>query len=465
MSKPVRVRFAPAPTGHLHIGSLRTALFNWLFARRYHGTFVVRVEDTDLERSREEYTRSIFETLHWCDIESDEPVMFQSQRTELYADYAGRLLATGALYRCYCTQEEVRARVRAVSQEGTEYFVYDGACRDRIDQPIGVPYALRFRVPRDRVSIVAHDLIRGPLQFPLSAIDDFVVVRSDGSPMYNFTVVIDDAVMEISHVIRGDDHIINTPRQLLLYEAAGYVPPEFAHVPLILGKDGAKLSKREAATAVAAYRDAGFFAEALCNYLVRLGWSHGDIEVIDRDALIAVFSLSGVGAKGAYFDYAKLLWMNSVYMKQLTPADIVGRLYADVDPDMQGLMGLFTDEQVHGLVRIYQSRVRTLIELRDVLRAIAQPVVDPAYRAQLSEKQRAALYEIMAYLSRESQCVDELAMKSMMARVLEHHGLTMAECATPIRVALTGTSVAPSVVDLIRILGCAESIRRLQVML
>lgn len=457
----VRVRFAPSPTGNFHIGNLRTALFNWLFARHAGGKFLVRIEDTDIARSREEFTAIILDTLAWCNLNADEPICFQSQRTELYAFWADELLARGALYRCYCTQEEMRQRARGVSVSGDEYFFYDGLCRDRKDQP-DKPFVLRFRVPRDRDEVVVEDLLHGMLRFPLSAIDDFVVVRSDGSPMYNFTVVVDDALMHITHVLRGDDHIINTPRQILIYEAAGWPLPHFAHMPLILGKDGTKLSKRDAATSVIDYRRGGILAEALCNYLVRLGWASGDREIIARDELVKIFSLKNVGVKGAQFDYAKLVWMNGVYLKEMDADELLQRIEQDVMPGFRQKISSLHDEQVLHLICLYKSRCKTLYELATYMLQLADvPPLEVDDRIQMTQLQHDAARELLHWLaSTPTLTVDFI--KQYMQTYTAERSISLADIAGPLRRALTGSTAAPSIADIIMCLGREESIARLR---
>ncbi len=287
----IRVRFAPSPTGHLHIGGLRSAYFNWLFARHNNGKFLLRIEDTDLERSKKEYLEGILQAFAWCDIASDEPIVIQTERKARHVEVANKLLQEGKLYKCFCTQEDLENRLggNAGTEEG--YTRYDERCRDRQPQldDASKSYALRVKIDRSRGPIVWNDLIRGEISFESTQLDDFIIVRSDGSPMYNFVVVVDDADMNISHVIRGEDHISNTPKQILLYEACGFALPEFGHVPLILGADGQRLSKRHAATSVMEYKNAGFLADALCNYLVRLGWAHGDQEFLLVKSLFLFF--------------------------------------------------------------------------------------------------------------------------------------------------------------------------------
>lgn len=462
MSNPVRVRFAPSPTGHLHIGGLRTALFNWLFARHNKGKFLIRVEDTDVERSRPEYVESQLASLAWCGLNADEPIIFQSQRFAEYRAIAEQLLQSGAAYRCYCTQEEVRARVgKSLTSDGEEYYFYDGHCSS-LQELLDKPYIVRMRVPRARETITVVDIIRGTLQFPVSTIDDFVIMRSTGAPMYNFTVVVDDACMGITHIIRGDEHLVNAPRQLLIYEAAGFAVPQFAHVPLILGRDGKKLSKRDAATAVSDYRAQGIMADALCNYLVRLGWAHGDQEVFSRDELVALFSLEQVGVKAGVFDTEKLAWMNGVYIKSQSPEFLYSLLERDVDPQFRSKLVAWSDTQVFVAIRLYQQRCQLLRELAEVICAL---VVDPHLDMQADVVKN---HKITAHLLHALEHVpvwQASVLKETIQSYVKQHGLSFADIAMPMRYALTGTTQAPAVGDLLELLGKEVSLRRLRTIL
>lgn len=462
MSNPVRVRFAPSPTGHLHIGGLRTALFNWLFARHNKGKFLIRVEDTDVERSRPEYVESQLASLSWCGLQADEPIIFQSQRFAEYRAIAEKLLQAGSVYRCYCTQEEVRARVgKSVTEDGDEYYFYDGHCRD-LQEIVDKPYVVRMRVPRDRTIIKVVDLIRGTLEFPLSTIDDFVILRSTGAPMYNFTVVVDDACMGITHIIRGDEHLVNAPRQILIYEAAQFTVPKFAHVPLILGRDGKKLSKRDAATAVSDYRAQGIMADALCNYLVRLGWAHGDQEVFTREELISLFSLEQVGVKAAVFDTEKLSWMSSVYLKNQSPEVVVALIERDIDPLFRAKLTAWSDMQVCTAIRLYQQRCQTLRELAEVIVSLA---VDPHLDNQAAVlKNHKITLDLISILERVSAW-QAPALKEAMQLYIKQQGISFADVAMPMRYALTGTTHAPAVGDLLELLGPEVSLRRLRTIL
>ena len=313
----IRVRFAPSPTGYLHVGGARTALFNWLLARKLGGTFILRIEDTDVERSTKESVDAILQGMKWLGLDWDEGPFYQSDSFPLYKEHVRKLLDEGKAYKCYCTAEELEAKRDLAMKEGRKPK-YDGTCRERADGCNDSPYVVRFRAPQgDEVAF--DDLIKGRIAFPAEELDDLIIQRTDGTPTYNFCVVIDDAVMRITTVIRGDDHVNNTPRQIQLYQALGFPVPRFAHVPMILGSDKARLSKRHGATSVIAYRDMGYLPEALMNYLVRLGWSHGDDEIFSREEMIQMFDIGNVGRSAGVFNTDKLNWLNAHYIKTGDP--------------------------------------------------------------------------------------------------------------------------------------------------
>src|SRR5262245_47033932 len=374
LPEPVRVRFAPSPTGHLHVGGARTALFNWLFARHHGGEFLLRIEDTDRDRSTDEAIHQILDALTWLGLDWDPKgpedegrysgYFRQTSRFEIYRTHAERLLREGRAYRCYCTPEELDARREAAQARG-ETFRYDGRCRDRPLRP-GVPAALRLRIP-DAGTTVVPDLVSGSVAFDRATLDDWIIVRSDGTPTYNFCVVVDDVTMKITHVIRGNDHLSNTPKQILCYEALGYPQPVFAHIPMILGSDRKRLSKRHGATSVLAFRDDGFLPEAMLNYFARLGWAHGDQEVFSKEELIQLFDLHHVGATPSIFDRTKLEWLNQVWMKKLAE-DPVGqsRLAAQLTPYISSL-GIVAPPPDLGLATGINlgERARTLVEMAE----------------------------------------------------------------------------------------------------
>ncbi|MCK5236465.1 MAG: glutamate--tRNA ligase, partial [Deltaproteobacteria bacterium] len=318
----VRTRFAPSPTGYLHIGGARTALFNYLFARKHKGKFVLRVEDTDTQRSTDESIDAILEGMKWLEMDFDEGPFYQSKRFKLYREHAEKLLFEGKAYRCWCTAEELQERRDAAMKAGRPPK-YDGKCREKTDGP-DEGYTIRFRVPPGKT--VFKDLIKGVISIEHEEVEDLIILRSDRTPTYNLTVTIDDATMGITHVIRGDDHINNTPKQMLMYEALGFKIPEFAHLPMILGADKKRLSKRHGAESVTAYREMGFLPHALINYLARLGWAHGDEEIFSKAELIEKFSIEAVGTSAGVFNPDKLLWLNQHYLKEDDPIDIAPAL-------------------------------------------------------------------------------------------------------------------------------------------
>ena len=354
----VRTRFAPSPTGFLHVGGARTALFCYLQARAQQGVFILRIEDTDLERSTPESVQAILDGMAWLGLDYDEGPFYQTQRFDRYAEVVQGLLDEGKAYRCYCSKERIEALREAQMKQGLKPR-YDGHCRDGADPVPGVKPVVRFRNPRDG-DVVWEDLVRGRISISNTELDDLVIARPDGSPTYNFTVVVDDVDMAVSLVIRGDDHINNTPRQINIYRALGADLPDFAHVPMILGDDGARLSKRHGAVGVMQYRDDGYLPQALLNYLVRLGWSYGDQEIFSREEMIAHFDIRDVNRKAAAFNTDKLDWLNQHYMRTLPPDEVAGHLawhfeQAGVDPE-QG-------PPLPDLVGVQADRVKTLKEM------------------------------------------------------------------------------------------------------
>ncbi|MDP3889302.1 MAG: glutamate--tRNA ligase [bacterium] len=461
----VRVRFAPSPTGHLHIGSLRTALFNYLFARHYNGAYLLRIEDTDLERSKAEYTRSIFSTLKWIGLEPDEPVIIQSERINEHKKVVDQLMASGKAYRCYCSQEQVMVRHQE-RHPGDPFVKYDGFCRNKQkgEYP-NEPYAIRFALPTDRDEVVFDDIIRGRVAFPLNQLDDFIIVRSDGSPMYNFVVVVDDAFMNISHVIRGEDHISNTPKQIVLYEACGYEIPQFAHVPFILGPSGDRLSKRDAATSALEYCQLGYLPDALVNYLVRLGWSHGDQEVFSRQELIEYFSLDQVGKKGAIFDINKLQWLNSVYLKEKTAADLYAYILTYINPDFSNQLAHWDENHIFNVIELYKDRVHTLAQLaQEIVHLYKGPDLFDEHDVKKWVDAQALdfLKELLIQLeSLDDDAFSTVILSEMVKNFAKVKEAKLVTIAQPLRIALIGKSSGPGVFELLSILGKKECLRRL----
>jgi glutamyl-tRNA synthetase len=454
----VRLRFAPSPTGYLHVGGARTALFNWLLARKEQGKFILRIEDTDVARSTQESVDAILEGMQWLGLDWDEGPFYQSERFSVYKEFAEKLLADGKAYKCYCTAEELEAKREKALKEGGKPK-YDGTCRTLSEDVPDKPYVIRFKAPHEGVTSF-NDLVKGPISFSNSELDDLIIQRSDGTPTYNFTVVIDDATMEITTVIRGDDHVNNTPRQVLLYEALGHPVPKFAHVPMILGADKTRLSKRHGATSVMAYRDMGYLPEAMVNYLVRLGWSHGDEEIFSLHELIDKFTIEAVGRSAGVFNPDKLLWLNAHYIKTGDPQRL-----ADL------LLPFLKERQVdvaHGpslpaVVRTLQERARTMLEMADG--AVFYYRGDFDYDPQAVEKflkpDVVPLYE--AFLDRLGKLDDfsHQGIEVLFKDICGEKGVKMGQLGPPVRVALCGGTTSPSIFEVIEVLGREETLKRI----
>lgn len=453
----IRVRFAPSPTGHLHIGGLRTAFFNWLFARHHKGVFLLRIEDTDRERSRQEYTDSIIASLAWVAMHVDEPVVIQSSRVEEHKAVIARLVTEGKAYKCYCTEQELRQRDRE-----DLFFKYDGRCRERNNKGDG-PYVIRFKLPEVK-EISFDDHVRGRVTVSIEQLDDFIIARSDGTPVYNFVVVVDDAYMRISHVIRGEEHILNTPKQILLYQACGYNVPQFAHIPLILGPSGDPLSKRDGATSVIAYKELGYVPDALINYLVKLGWASGDQEIFSRQELINLFSLDAVGKKGAIFDIQKLNWLNGVYIRGCSNEWLLSYITKQMDPFFISRFSDWDSVWLARAVALYKERVCTVKELMDEVALLYQgpSEYDEAdVRAWLNDQTKTFLAQLIDILeSIDPFSVDELAR--VVKQWVKVMNIAFAHLAHPVRVALIGKSIGPGVFDMLMLVGKKESLTRIR---
>lgn len=461
----VRVRFAPSPTGHLHIGGLRTALFNWLFARHHGGAFLLRIEDTDLERSTVEYRDSILHSFAWTQLEYDEEIVTQSERIEEHRKVAQQLIEQGKAYRCFCSLEDVVVRYTLEHKNDEAFVKYDGHCRRRAAQSDDdkKSHVVRFKLPENTTEVSFVDLIKGPISFALDQLDDFIILRSGAYPMYNFVVVVDDAFMRITHVIRGEEHLINTPKQILLYQACGWQLPQFGHLPLILGPSGDKLSKRDGATSVIEYRKEGYLPQALLNYLARLGWSHGDQEIFSFSELIQFFSLENIGTKGAIFDFEKLAWVNSVYIRQATPECLLDAIIKDINSAFISHMPLWSDDTIKNVIALYQERVKTLKSLeKEVLLVYNGASTLDAEDAQkwITKETPGHICELINAL----QGIDEFmhdnlahAIKNV-ATVLNVKLVTLLQ---PVRLALIGKASGPGVFDLLEVIGKSESLARL----
>ena len=454
----LRLRFAPSPTGYLHIGGARTALFNWLLARKEQGVFILRIEDTDVARSTQDSVDAILEGMRWLGLDWDEGPYYQSDNFPLYREHVERLLAAGKAYRCYCSAEELEARREQALREGRKPK-YDGTCRNRGRELPDQPSVVRFRAPHGGTTTF-NDLIKGPISFANEELDDLIIQRSDGTPTYNFTVVIDDASMTITHVIRGDDHINNTPRQILLYEALGYPVPKFAHVPMILGADKSRLSKRHGATSVIAYRDQGFLPEALVNYLVRLGWSHGDEEIFSREELIEKFTIEAVGKSAGVFNPDKLLWLNAHYIKSGDPQRLAGLLVPLLaERGVEPAVG----PDLVAVVKTLQERARTLVELADG--ALFYYRSEVAYEAEAAAKFLTPVSgPLLAAFRKKLAGWGELTaggIEHLFKEFCSEQGIKMGQIGPVVRVALCGGTASPAIYEVIAVLGRDETSLRL----
>ena len=468
----VRTRFAPSPTGALHIGGARTAIFNWLFARHYGGKFILRIEDTDQTRSTEDSITEILDAMTWLGLDWDEGPFRQSERLSVYQNYAEELVDAGKAYRCYCTPEELEARRKEAQRQGRVYR-YEGTCRNRFDPstssglttglesyPSDKPFAIRLKTP-DTGTIRVEDLIRGIINVDAKEIDDFVIQKTDGFPTYNFAVVIDDVTMNITHVIRGDDHIANTPKQILIYEALGFETPKFAHVSMILGSDKTKLSKRHGAISTVAYRDMGYLPDALLNYLVRLGWAHGDQEVFSKEELVEKFTLENVGKSPAVFNPEKLLWLNGLYIRN-KPAEEIAKL---VIPFLEKKGFKVTlDERLIKIVESLRERAKTLLDFAESSDYFFTDEIKYEEAAKKKFLTPEVLPTLEILINRLSS-LDDFAVPEMQRifnEIIEERGLKMVQIAQPVRVALTGGTVSPGIFEVMEILGKEKVIERLK---
>ena len=454
----VKTRFAPSPTGYLHIGGARTALFNYLFAKHNNGIYTLRIEDTDVERSKEGYVEDILNGLTWLGINWDDGPYFQKDRMDIYKEHAYRLLEEGLAYKCYCTPEMLEEKRKAAIKEGRKP-AYDRTCRELKDAPEDKPYVIRFKTPISG-EVSFNDIVRGTITFKCEELDDLIIFRSDNTPTYNFTVVIDDALMGLTHIIRGDDHINNTPRQIIIYEALGYKPPMFAHVPLIHGKDKARLSKRHGAVSLLEYKNDGFLSEALLNYLSRLGWAHGDQEVFSREELIESFTLEHVGRSPAIFDMDKLLWLNSHYMKTLPEQTIAERLTPFLE-EIGIKIGRDETGRLISVVKNLKERAKTLKEMASMARFFFTDDFEYDEKARekfLTINARPILDAFLAGFKGITS-LDGDEQKTLIEGLVQTFNKKVVEIIQPIRVALSGKTVSPGIFEVITILG-KESVEK-----
>ncbi len=461
--RPMKLRFAPSPTGFLHVGGARTAIFNLLHARRHGGTMLLRIEDTDVERSKQHHAEQIVSSLQWLGIDWDEGPIYQSDRLERYRERAEQLVVNAKAYRCYCTVEELEAD-RAAAEKSGDGYRYSGRCRRRAEageaQPDDAPHVIRCKVEAGPIEF--HDLIRGDVRFEGELIDDFVLIRSDGNPTYHLSVVVDDVDMNITHVARGDDHLSNTPKHIVLFRAFNAAIPVFAHLPLILGSDRKRLSKRSGATSAEEYRDLGIVPAALFNFLTLLGWNPGgDRELISHEEATQVFDLSDVNKAPAVFDAEKLLWMNGQYLMRMSADEIHPHLVPFLGDAPRSL------DELRAVIDLNKTRARTLRELAELLTpytidddaleyepdAVKKHIKGDDLAARLTE-----LHETLASTEPFDVTTSEAALRAL----AESRGLSAGKLIHPLRLALTGRGSSPPVFDVAVVLGKERSLRRLQ---
>ena len=459
----IRVRFAPSPTGFLHIGGVRTALFNWLYARQQKGVFILRIEDTDQSRSTDESIQAIIEGMKWVGLDWDEGPYRQTERMDLYRSHAMRLLEERQAYWCVCTAEELETRRKEAETKGLSPR-YDGRCRNLgIRQPTGEA-ALRFKAPQEGQTVV-NDLIKGRIVFDNTVIDDLIILRSNGYPTYNFSVVVDDALMKITHVVRGDDHLTNTPRQVPIFQAFGFPVPHFGHLPMILGSDKTRLSKRHGATSIMAYKDMGYLPDAMVNYLVRLGWSHGDQELFTRQELIEKFSWRNVQTSAAVFNPDKLLWLNAEYIKTCAPEQVARALVPLLESaGLKDKVRSVSEDWLAKLVVLVKERAKTLTEMVEWVRPyFGQSVTfeDEAAKKFLTPLVVPLLAKLLARLE-VLPTFSKQQWEGVFKKLVEEEGIKMGQLAQPVRVALTGRTASPGLFEVMEILGRERTLLRLR---
>ncbi len=455
----VRTRFAPSPTGYLHIGGARTALFSWLYARKHGGQFVLRIEDTDLERSTTESVDAILEGMTWLGLEYDEGPFFQSERFDRYKEVIQQLMDEGHAYRCYCSRERLDA-LREEQMTNKQKPRYDGCCRNLGEYPEDKPHVIRFRNPQEGV-VVIDDMVRGKIAVQNAELDDLIIARTDGTPTYNLTVVVDDHEMGIDHVIRGDDHINNTPRQINILKALGADIPKYAHVPMILGDDGKRLSKRHGAVGVMQYREEGYLPEAVINYLVRLGWSHGDQEIFSPEELIQLFDVEDVNSSASTFNTSKLLWLNQHYIKESDPAHIAHHLSyhlskLEIDPT--------NGPNLLDVIKVNQERSKTLVEMAHNCAIYYKEFSE--YNAKAAKK--AFKPEAVEVLEKMSEKLMRLPgwhrelIHAAMEQTVEELGVGFGKVGMPLRLAVTGGAPAPDLDLTMSLMGLETCLRRIE---
>lgn len=469
-SDNIRVRFAPSPTGYLHIGGARTAIFNWLFARHHQGTFLLRIEDTDFARSDPKMVEAIYDGLNWLGLDWDEEPIFQSQRMETYRQVALQLIEQEQAYFCYCSKEKLDQQ-RQSGGEGERTFRYDGHCRNisaserKKLEAEGVSKAVRFKVEAGKTSF--SDEVHGSLTINNDEIDDFIILRSDGIPTYNFAVVVDDHDMEISHVIRGDDHLSNTPKQIMLYQALSWQQPLFAHVPLILGSDKKRLSKRHGATSISEYESAGYLPEAMLNFLSLLGWSPGDDrEIMAKSELIESFALNGIGKKSAVFDEAKLIWMNGEYISRMSDDDLLQRVFPILQQQQAFAESKFSESYVNKTLSLLKPKIKKITDFANLgfyffkdPEQYDEAAVKKYWQDDFVSNRLKAVVDRLIKLDE----FDAEQIESSIRNLAEESGISAAKLIHPIRLALTGFGVSPGLFELMEVLGKQVVLRRINI--
>jgi len=455
----VRLRFAPSPTGKLHLGNVRTAVFNWLYAKKHGGKFILRIEDTDLARSEEKYVEAIKKDLEWLGIHWDE-IYFQSQRFDIYREYAKKLIEMGRAYFCTCTREEIEERQK--DNPNAKFGIkYDRHCRGNTTEPEDKSYVIRFDIGEfDYVEF--EDKVKGKVMIPFSDLDDLVIIKSDGSPTYNFAVVVDDHLMGITHVIRGEDHLTNTAKQILIYKALGFDIPVFAHLPLILNKNKSPLSKREGSINIEYYRKQGYVPEGIINYLARLGWSYGDQEIFTMEELVRLFDIEDLNKSNAVFDDQKMLWVNSEHIKMLTPEKFLK--YYKIFLEENQIKETLDDDFIKRAFEVYKNRVSTLWDFYNSTRiyAVEDIDIDPSFELDkmIDDTIRNCFRDLANNL-------DEIISKPneegevILRSIPEKYGIKLKQFGPPLRIALTNSKVSPGLVDIIKLLGKEKTLRRI----
>jgi glutamyl-tRNA synthetase len=456
--EPIVTRFPPSPTGYLHIGGARTALFNWLYARNQGGKFILRFEDTDVERSTKEYVDAILEALKWLGIDWDEGPFYQSQRLDVYKEYIQRLIDTDNAYYCTCSKEKLDAMRQAASQSGGKPK-YDGTCREK-NLPPTPGAVIRFKSPL-MGSTVIKDKIRGNISFPNSELDDFIIQRSDGMPIYNLAVVVDDITMGVNTIIRGDDHISNTPKQILLYQAFGAQVPDFGHVPMVLGPDKARLSKRHGAMSVTAYREMGYYPDALLNYLVRLGWSHGDQEFFTRKELVEKFDIEHIGRSAGVFNPEKLLALNAEHIRN-APAQ---KLAPHLLPFLAS-RAIEADENqfLFDVIETLKPRSKTFLEMAEAAGfyfTAPETYEEKGVKKFFKPELITPMQQLVSALE-NTDCFDEKSLEPVFVQVMEANDLKFGKIAQPVRLALSGKTVSPGIFEMMEVLGKENTLARLK---